>query len=74
MADKQEPLQGELFTHSQDDGQYKPHVRKNPFFMRFRRDFLIWKNKCTNDTYSFRRAPIAIAITFHISRQSIFFC
>ena len=36
MAQTQGSLQGELFTHSQDDGQYKPHIRRNPFFMRFR--------------------------------------
>jgi hypothetical protein len=36
MAENQGSLQGELFTHSADDGQYKPQVRRNPFFMRFR--------------------------------------
>ena len=36
MAEKQDSSQGELFIHSADDEQYKPHVRRNPFFMRFR--------------------------------------
>ncbi len=36
MTENQGSLQGELFTHSADDGQYKPHVRRNPFFTRFR--------------------------------------
>ncbi|MDD5097915.1 MAG: SPOR domain-containing protein [Candidatus Omnitrophica bacterium] len=36
MAENQGSLQGELFTHSADDGQYKPQIRRNPFFMRFR--------------------------------------
>ena len=36
MAENQGSLQGELFTHSADDGQYKPQPARNPFFMRFR--------------------------------------
>ncbi len=36
MVENQGSLQGELFTHSADDGQYKPQLRRNPFFMRFR--------------------------------------
>ncbi len=36
MAEKQDSSQGEFFTQSLDNGQYKPHRPRNPFFMRIR--------------------------------------
>ena len=36
MTENQGHQQGELFTHCADSGQYKPQVRRNPFWMRFR--------------------------------------
>ncbi len=36
MAQKQDYAQPELFTQSADSGQYKPQIRKNPFFLRIR--------------------------------------
>lgn len=36
MAEKQDYSQSELFTQSLDNGHYKPHIPKNPFFLRIR--------------------------------------
>jgi len=36
MAEKQDYSQSELFTQSLDNGRYKPHIPKNPFFLRIR--------------------------------------
>ncbi|MDD5465310.1 MAG: SPOR domain-containing protein [Candidatus Omnitrophica bacterium] len=36
MAERQNYSQSELFTQSSDNGHYKPHIPKNPFFLRIR--------------------------------------
>ncbi|MFA7294643.1 MAG: SPOR domain-containing protein [Candidatus Omnitrophota bacterium] len=36
MAEKQDYSQSELFTQELDNGQFKPRLRSNPFFTRFR--------------------------------------
>lgn len=36
MAEKQNYSQSELFTQSLDSRHYKPHIPKNPFFLRIR--------------------------------------
>ncbi|MDD5120122.1 MAG: SPOR domain-containing protein [Candidatus Omnitrophica bacterium] len=36
MSQKQEYVQPELFTQSEDSGQYKPQIPRNPFFLRIR--------------------------------------
>jgi len=36
MAQKQQNVQAELFTQSEEGGQYQPHVFKNQFFLRIR--------------------------------------
>lgn len=36
MAEKQDYTQSELFTQSQDSGNYKPFAPKNSFFLRIR--------------------------------------
>ncbi len=36
MEQKQQYEQAELFVKSDEGGQYKPHVFKNPFFLRIR--------------------------------------
>jgi len=36
MAQKQDYTQGELFTQSEDSGQYKPQISRNQFFLRIR--------------------------------------
>ena len=36
MSQKQDYTQPELFTQSEDSGQYKPQISKSPFFLRIR--------------------------------------
>jgi len=36
MSQKQDYTQPELFTQSEDSGQYKPQILRNPFFLRIR--------------------------------------
>ena len=36
MVEKPEYLQSELFSPGDNSGQYKPHLAKNPFFLRIR--------------------------------------
>ncbi|MFH0918697.1 MAG: SPOR domain-containing protein [Candidatus Omnitrophota bacterium] len=36
MVEKQDYSQSELFSSPDNSGQYKPHLPKNPFFLRFR--------------------------------------